>query len=218
MFQFGKTSSTPIGNRTNVNSGAISSSSDTDVPDDDDFLIEWDEWSEVEKGRGPKATWHNDHVYDFNQGKVVATATLHDAGPNVHEPCGQGKNIHSFPCMPCIQQSEHHRDKINTCDGGININKMFNTAVARPVARKEMMENEEARKAMRKEWLGQHAAGVYDFSVVREYDDVVREAKKKALRCTWLGFTESALRRTTSCPRGTRVESSKGEASCSATK
>ena len=34
------------------------------------------------------------------------------------------------------------------------------------------------RKAMRKEWLGQHAAGVYDFSVVREYDDVVREAKR----------------------------------------
>ena len=55
---------------------------------------------------------------------------------------------------------------------------MFSTAVARPVARKEMMENEEARKAMRKEWLGQHAAGVYDFSVVREYDDVVREAKR----------------------------------------
>ena len=43
---------------------------------------------------------------------------------------------------------------------------------------KRMMENEEARKAMRKEWLGQHAAGVYDFSVVREYDDVVREAKR----------------------------------------
>ena len=80
--------------------------------------------------------------------------------------------------MPCIHQHDHHRDKIATNDGGININKIFNTAVARPVARKEMMENEEARKAMRKEWLGQHAAGVYDFSVVREYDDVVREAKR----------------------------------------
>ena len=178
VFQFGKTSSTPIGSRTNADYGALSSSSDTDVPADDDFLIDWDEWSEVESGRGPKATWHNEHVYDFNQGKVVATATLHDAGPNVHEPGNQSTNIHSFPCMPCIQQHDHHRDKITTNDGGININKMFNTAVARPVARKEMMENEEARKAMRKEWLGQHAAGVYDFSVVREYDDVVREAKK----------------------------------------
>ena len=41
-----------------------------------------------------------------------------------------------------------------------------------------MMENDDARKSMRKEWLGQHDAGVYDFSVVREYDDVVAEAKK----------------------------------------
>ena len=96
VFQFGKTSSSPIGNGTIANSDAISSSSDRDVPDDDDFLIERDEWSEVEKGRGPKATWHNDHVYDFNQGKVVATATLHDAGPNVHESCDQGRNIYSF--------------------------------------------------------------------------------------------------------------------------
>ena len=178
VFQFGKTSLTPIGSGTNTSYGAFSSSSDTDVPADDDFLIDWDEWSEVESGRGPKATWHNEHMYDFSQGKVVATATLHDAGPNVHEPSNQSTNFHSFPCMPCIHQQDHHRDKIITNDGGININKMFNTAVARPVARKEMMENEEARKAMRKEWLGQHAAGVYDFSVVREYDDVVREAKK----------------------------------------
>ena len=112
------------------------------------------------------------------RGRVVATATLYDTGPNVLEPSNQNTNFHSFPCMPCIHQHDHHRDKITTNDGGININKMFNTAVARPVARKEMMENEEARKAMRKEWLGQHAAGVYDFSVVREYDDVVREAKR----------------------------------------
>ena len=178
VFQFGKTSLTPIGSGTNTNYGAFSSSSDTDVPADDDFLIDWDGWSEVENGRGPKATWHNEHMYDFSQGKVVAAATLHDAGPNVHEPSNQSTNFQSFPCMPCIHQHDHHRDKIITNDGGININKMFNTAVARPVARKEMMENEEARKAMRKEWLGQHAAGVYDFSVVREYDDVVREAKK----------------------------------------
>ena len=178
VFQFGKTSLTPIGSGTNTSHEALSSSSDTDVPADDDFLIDWDEWSEVESGRGPKATWHGEHMYDFSQGKVVATATLHDTGPNVHEPSNQSTNFHSFPCMPCIHQHDHHRDKITTNDGGININKMFNTAVARPVARKEMMENEEARKDMRKEWLGQHAAGVYDFSVVREYDDVVREAKK----------------------------------------
>ena len=54
VFQFNKMSSTPIGNRTNADHGALSSSSDTDVPNDDDFLIDWDEWSEVEKGAWPK--------------------------------------------------------------------------------------------------------------------------------------------------------------------
>ena len=78
VFQFGKTSSTPIGSGTNYSHETLSSSSDTDVPADDDFIIEWDEWSEVESGCGPKATWHNEHMYDFSQGKVVATATLHD--------------------------------------------------------------------------------------------------------------------------------------------
>ena len=57
--------------------------------------------------------------------KVVATATLHDAGPSVHEPSSQNMNFHSFPCMPYIHQHNHHRDKIATNDGGININKMF---------------------------------------------------------------------------------------------
>ena len=151
VFQFGKTSSTPIGSRTNADYGAyylphptltsplmtISSSIGTNG-------------LRLKVGVAQKATWHNEHVYDFNQGKVVATATLHDAGPNVHEPCNQSTNIHSFPCMPCIQQHDHHRDKITTSDGGININKMFNTAVARPVARKEMNGKRGSRKGHEK--------------------------------------------------------------------
>jgi len=52
IFQYGKASPIPNGKGT-VN--AVSELSDTDVPDGDDFLIEWDEWSEIEKGRGPKA-------------------------------------------------------------------------------------------------------------------------------------------------------------------
>ena len=77
-----------------------------------------------------------------------------------------------------MNQDDKHREEIDGNHNGISINKLFNTAVSRPVGRKEMMEDEDARKSMRKEWLGQHAAGVYDFSVVREYDDVVAEAKK----------------------------------------
>ena len=61
---------------------------------------------------------------------------------------------HSFPCMPCINQHEAHHEKLNGETNGININKMFNTAVARPVGGKEMMENDDALQSMRKEWPG----------------------------------------------------------------
>ena len=173
VFQYGKGSTSLVGRGIPATAPCNSDLSDTDVPDDDDFLMEWDEWSEIENGRGPKATWNSDKVYDFNQGKVVAAATLHNTDEVPQDARGLSDVFHPFPCMPCINHCDDHREKIVSNGDGININKMFNTAVARPVGRKEMMENDEARKAMRKEWLGQHAAGVYDFSVIREYDDVV---------------------------------------------
>ena len=42
-----------------------------------------------------------------------------------------------------------------------------------------MMEDPDADASMRSKWLGQRKQGVYDFSVVREYDDVVNEAKRE---------------------------------------
>jgi hypothetical protein len=143
--------------------------SDTDVPGDDDFLLEWDEWSEFEKGYGPKATWTKDKEYDFDSGKEVAAA------PRSYQP---GDTLKECNSMVGKNQHEAHREKLNGETNGISINKMVNTAFAEPVGRKEMMENDDARNFMHKEWLGQHAEGVYEFSVVREYDDVVAEAKK----------------------------------------
>eukprot|EP00435_Cladocopium_sp_Y103_P020859 s2746_g5.t1 len=141
--------------------------------------MEWGEWSEVENGFGPKATWSSDKSYDFTNGKVVASAPRSTAtGDTVQDP-GRQNAVHPFPCMPCVNQCEqHHPEKLGENYNGIEINKLFNTAVSRPVGRKEMMEDEDARKSMRKEGLGQHAAGVYDFSVDREYDHVVAEAKR----------------------------------------
>eukprot|EP00435_Cladocopium_sp_Y103_P056564 s370_g19.t1 len=124
--------------------------SDTDVPDDDDFLMEWDEWSEVEKGFGPKATWSNEKSYDFTNGKVVASAPRSFApGDTINDPDKQNV-YHSFPCMPCVHQCDQpHREKLGENYNGIDINQIFNTAVSRPVGRKEMMEDEDARKSMR---------------------------------------------------------------------
>ena len=50
VFQFGKTSSTPIGSGTNYSHETLSSSSDTDVPADDDFIIEWDDGLRLKVG------------------------------------------------------------------------------------------------------------------------------------------------------------------------
>ena len=53
---------------------------------------------------------------------------------------------------------------------------LFNAAVSRPVSRAEMLKNPKAKASMRKEWLGLHEQGVFDFSVIREYHDVKQEA------------------------------------------
>ena len=59
------------------------SETSTNVPSDDDgqeFLNEWDEWSEHEVGIGPRAHWEDVH-YDFNTGKVTAPAKTAPATP-----------------------------------------------------------------------------------------------------------------------------------------
>ena len=101
VFQYGKGSVSPVGRGVSASAPCYSDLSDTDVPDDDDFLMEWDEWSEIEKGKGPKATWNNDKVYDFNQGKVVAAATLHNTNEVPQDARGLSDVFLPFPCMPC---------------------------------------------------------------------------------------------------------------------
>ena len=81
----------------------------------------------------------------------------------------------SIPCMPCVQQDLEHREKFGQT---VRFGKLFNAMVSRPVGRKEMMEDPDAKASMRNEWLGQHKQGVFDFSIIREYDDVVAEAKR----------------------------------------
>ena len=158
------------------------SETSTNVPSDDDgqeFLNEWDEWSEHEVGNGPRAHWEDVH-YDFNTGKVTAPANVAPATPTSTDSNGKSKVNHfvsSVPCMPCVHQDLEHREKFGQT--GVRFGKLFNAMVSRPVGRKEMMEDPDAKASMRNEWLGQHKQGVYDFSVIREYDDVVAEAKRE---------------------------------------
>ena len=158
------------------------SETSTNILSDDDgleFLNDWDEWSEHEVGNGPRAHWENVH-YDFNTGKSVTPATAAPTASTSNESNGKSKVDHfvkSIPCMPCVHQDFEHREKFG--QSYMRFGKLFNAMVSRPVGRKEMMEDPDAKASMRNEWLGQHKQGVYHFSIVREYDDVVAEAKRE---------------------------------------
>ena len=164
------------------------SDASTDVPDDEEYLLEWDEWSEVEKGRGPKASWSGE-VWNTLSGVISKSST---ASPGESTMIKNGKCVNvknmknatadddddliAFPTMPCTSASNHiHRTKVPSEGLG---GKLFNAMVSRPVGRAEIESNPKAKEAMLKEWKGLRDQEVFDFSMVREYDDVVAEAKK----------------------------------------
>ena len=178
--------------RRNVDASPCSDAS-TDVPDDEEYLIEWDEWSEVEKGRGPKASWSG-KVWNTLSG-VISRSSAASPGESTMIKNGKCINVKdmknvttddddddddddliAFPTMPCTSAPNTiHRTKIPSEGLG---GKLFNAMVSRPVGRAEIESNPKAKEAMLKEWKGLRDQEVFDFSMVREYDDVVAEAKK----------------------------------------
>ena len=54
-----------------------------------------------------------------------------------------------------------------------------NLLVARPAGRQEILQNDKARAALRKEWDRRRAIGTWDEANARECQDVVAEAKKE---------------------------------------
>ena len=164
------------------------SDASTDVPDDEEYLTEWDEWSEVEKGRGPKASWSGE-VWNTLSGGIsrFSLATPGESTMIKNGKCVNVKDMKNvatddddefiaFPTMPCTSASiQSHRTKIPP--GGLG-SKLFNAMVSRPVGRAEIESNPKAKEAMLKEWKGLRDQEVFDFTMVCEYDDVVAEAKK----------------------------------------
>ena len=170
------------------------SDASTDVPDDEEYLTEWDEWSEVEKGRGPKASWSGE-VWSTLSGEIsrFSMATPGESTMIKNGKCVNVKNVKNiatdddeyipFPTMPCTSASnQSHRTKIPS--GGLG-SKLFNAMVSRPVGRAEIESNPKAKEAMLKEWKGLRDQEVFDFTMVREYDDVVAEAKKNKKGSTY---------------------------------
>ena len=173
--------------RRNADASPCSDAS-TDVPDDEEYLLEWDEWSEIEKGHGPKAFWSGE-VWNTTSGMISRSSTT---ASGISTMIKNGKcvniknqknnttddddNIIAFPTMPCTSATNHiHRAKIP--QEGL-LGRLFNAMVSRPLGRAEIDSNPKAKEAMLKEWKGLRDQEVFDFSMVREYDEVVAEAKK----------------------------------------
>ena len=173
--------------RRNADASPCSDAS-TDVPDDEEYLLEWDEWSEIEKGHGPKASWSGE-VWNTMSGTISRSSS---AAPGESTMIKNGKcvnvknkknmttddddSIIAFPTMPCTSATNHvHRAKVPQEGLG---GKLFNAMVSRPVGRAEIDPNPKAKEAMLKEWKGLRDQEVFDFSMVCEYDEVVAEAKK----------------------------------------
>ena len=125
------------------------SDASTDVPDDEEYLTEWDEWSEVEKGRGPKASWSGE-VWNTLSGGIsrFSLATPGESTMIKNGKCVNVKDMKNvatdddddefiaFPTMPCTSASiQSHRTKIPPGSLG---SKLFNAMVSRPVGRAEI--------------------------------------------------------------------------------
>ena len=85
---------------------------------------------------------------------------------------GIGDEIPSFASSPAVAGG--HRDKIGPRSFP------FNAMVARSVNKQELSKSPAAQAAMKKEWDRLRAKKVWDESVVRERDDVAREAREKS--------------------------------------
>ena len=161
------------------------SSESTDVPED--FLIEWDEWAEYSDGIGAKAYWDPINMIDMKTGAVVEEMAAAAMIPTSENQCKEQDFTKTlvedryacFPSLPCIPSGPiTHREKI---DYERSSAKFYNAMVSRPVGRSEVENNPKAKASLIKEWNGHRESGVYDFKVVKEYDNVVKEAKDKGV-------------------------------------
>ena len=101
------------------------SDTSTEVPDDEEYLPEWGEWSEIEKGCGPKASWNGD-VWNTVSG-VISRSTMASPGKLTMIKNGKSVTIENeknkftiddddlvaFPTMPCTSAPNNiHRTKV----------------------------------------------------------------------------------------------------------
>ena len=150
-----------------------------DLPSNDDYLTEWEEWTAVENGFGPRATCNTRKVMDS---LAIAYAMPRESNKCSTEDFTKNLKERHIPCpsMPGVNTVSMLRGK-DVFEGPTGLFEqvsrfVYHAAVSRPVSRAEMLKNPKARASTQNEWLGLHNQDGFDFSVIREYFDVKQEA------------------------------------------
>ena len=81
----------------------------TELPSDDDYMEEWEEWIAVKNGYGPRAAWDPLNICDSTTGQAMDSLAIAYAMPTESSTCSSedfSKNLKEhhipFPSMPCI--------------------------------------------------------------------------------------------------------------------
>ena len=127
------------------------------------------------------------------------------------------KSSHDFiPAMPVISSSggshggNHcHRDKLQD-QSELMCFHFSNALVARPVGQKEINNTPAAQAALDKEWNNLTSKGAWDYSTVREWDDVSREVIKNKTKVHVGKIFEICVEKGSELPQGDPMRKFKG--------
>ena len=197
------------------------SDASTDVPDDEEYLTEWDEWSEVEKGRGPKASWSGE-VWNTLSGVISksSTATPGESTMIKNGKCVNVKNMKNttidddddfiaFPTMPCTSAPNNiHRTKIPPESlGESSSTPWFHDQSAEqklnPILKQKKQCSRNGKDfEIKKCLISQCSENMMMW---------LRKQRRTRRKFIWLEFMVYVLRRITNCLKVILVESSKEE-------
>merc|ERR1712004_149035 len=99
----------------------------------------------------------------------VAVGSVSAAG-TTFPAAAASERTHTVPTMPTIPYDPQHRPKLRR-------RLPIPACVARPVSRREQRANDDARKAMKKDWDRLRSMDTWDETEVLEWRDVARKAR-----------------------------------------
>ncbi|CAE7497332.1 NaCP60E, partial [Symbiodinium natans] len=129
----------------------------------------------------------------------------------IHSPAPDGDGKDAFPAMPTVPHEPEHREKIssNLPVSEDEVRELF-ALVARPVGRREILEDPKAQAALDVEWNKLMVKKAWDMGSVREWKDVSDEAIKKGKKVHVGKVFEICVEKGSELPKGDPQRKFKG--------